>query len=116
MSTSQEEYQLLIQEPDPTTLLYNNNEGVTGGRDNIINNIKKTIENQRKKINAFLLPKPKDRDLLKDKSDEFYQEVISFFFIYILKNILYDKYSISIIIFKHYIFSCYIFIYLKPIL
>ncbi|OUM64557.1 hypothetical protein PIROE2DRAFT_8632 [Piromyces sp. E2] len=74
MSTSQEEYQLLIQEPDPTTLLYNNNEGVTSGRDNIINSIKKTIENHRKKINAFLLPKPKDKDLLKDKSDEFYQE------------------------------------------
>lgn len=73
---SQEEYQLLIQEPDPTTLLYNN-EDVTTNRDNFINRIKKTVDNQRKKINAFLLPKPKGKDLLKDKSDEFYQEVIN---------------------------------------
>lgn len=77
--SSQEEYQLLIQEPDPTTLLYNNNEGVTSGRDNIINSVKNTIQNYRKKINAFLLPKPKGNDLLKDKSDEFYQEVYDYY-------------------------------------
>jgi len=73
---SKEEYQLLIQEPDPSTLLYNNNEGSTVNRDNFINRIKNIIKNEKKKINAFLLPKPKGKDLLKDKSDEFYQEVI----------------------------------------
>jgi len=82
--SSQEEYQLLIQEPDPTTLLYNNNEGVTSGRDSFINNTKNTIQNYRNKINAFLLPKPKGSDLLKDKSDEFYQEVLFIIIIYVL--------------------------------
>ncbi|ORY65711.1 APG9-domain-containing protein [Neocallimastix californiae] len=76
---SKEEYQLLIQEPDPSTLLYNNNEGSTVNRDNFINRIKNIIKNEKKKINAFLLPKPKGKDLLKDKSDEFYQEIYDYY-------------------------------------
>jgi len=77
---SQEEYQLLIQEPDPTTLLYNNDEEVTTSRDNFINRIVKIIKNYKNKINTFLLPKPKGKDLLKDKSDDFYQEIYDYYY------------------------------------